>query len=164
MCETGSNQRGIFQQLKLGSTAQTRKENERRLPVHPAHFDRIGEDLGGSIYLQSGYGADFGVPDSRLAPPVGGFRSRAELVAQCEVILLAKPLHEDPAELREGQVLWGWPHCVQDAKVTQSAIDRRLTLIAFEAMNRWTRSGSFNHRHRPDRFFGASQSLLSFRS
>ena len=39
--------------------------------------------------------------------------------------------------------LWGWPHCVQDTQLTQLAIDRRLTLIAFEAMNHWTRDGRF---------------------
>ena len=41
-------------------------------------------------------------------------------------------------------MLWGWPHCVQDAELTQVAIDRQLTLIAFEAMNHWNRDGSFN--------------------
>ena len=46
--------------------------------------------------------------------------------------------------MREGQVLWGWPHCVQDAEITQLAIDRRLTLIAFEAMNHWASDGSFS--------------------
>jgi len=39
-------------------------------------------------------------------------------------------------------VLWGWPHCVQDPEITQLAIDRRLTMIAFEAMNHWTVDGS----------------------
>ena len=41
-------------------------------------------------------------------------------------------------------MLWGWPHCVQDAELTQLAIDRQLTLIAFEAMNHWNRDGSFS--------------------
>jgi alanine dehydrogenase len=50
----------------------------------------------------------------------------------------------DIAQLRSGQVLWGWPHCVQDEELTQLAIDRRLTLIAFEAMNHWNKDGSFN--------------------
>ena len=133
-----------MQQLKLGIVAKTRKENEHRLPVHPDHFDRIDADLRRGIYLEHGYGAHFGVPDQQLAPLVAGFRSRDELVAECDVILLAKPLHEDLTELRDGQVLWGWPHCVQDEKVTQTAIDRRLTLIAFEAMNHWSRQGAFN--------------------
>ncbi|MER5970533.1 N(5)-(carboxyethyl)ornithine synthase [Streptomyces sp. NPDC002055] len=133
-----------MQQLKLGIMSQSRKENEHRLPIHPAHFGRIDADLRAGIHLQTGYGERFGVPDSQLAPFVAGFRSRQELIAECDVILLAKPLHEDLAELRDGQVLWGWPHCVQDQKVTQAAIDRRLTVIAFEAMNHWTREGSFN--------------------
>ena len=46
--------------------------------------------------------------------------------------------------MRPGQVLWGWPHCVQDVEITQEAIDRRLTVIAFEAMNHWTADGSFS--------------------
>ncbi|WP_371788553.1 N(5)-(carboxyethyl)ornithine synthase [Streptomyces griseoaurantiacus] len=133
-----------MQQLTLGIMSQTRKENEHRLPVHPAHFDRIDAGLRERIYLQENYGEHFGVPDSRLAPLIAGIRTREELIADCDVILLAKPLHEDLAELREGQVLWGWPHCVQDERLTQTAIDRRLTLIAFEAMNHWTRSGAFN--------------------
>ncbi|MFG2794170.1 N(5)-(carboxyethyl)ornithine synthase [Streptomyces sp. NPDC048419] len=133
-----------MQQLTLGIMSQTRKENEHRLPVHPAHFDRIDAGLRRRIYLQDNYGEHFGVPDSQLAPLVAGFRTREELIADCDVILLAKPHHEDLAQLREGQVLWGWPHCVQDERLTQTAIDRRLTLIAFEAMNHWSRSGAFN--------------------
>ncbi|MEO5877334.1 MAG: N(5)-(carboxyethyl)ornithine synthase [Streptosporangiaceae bacterium] len=124
--------------------AHSRKENEHRLPIHPAHFERIDADLRGRIHLERGYGDHFGVPDEQLAPFVAGFLPREDLVAECDVVLLAKPLLEDIAELREGQVLWGWPHCVQDAKVTQTAIDRRLTLIAFEAMNHWHSDGSFN--------------------
>ena len=41
-------------------------------------------------------------------------------------------------------MLWGWPHCVQDEEITQLGIDRRLTLIAFEAMNYWSADGSFS--------------------
>jgi alanine dehydrogenase len=124
--------------------AQSRKENEHRLPIHPAHFERIDVDLRAHIRLEQGYGKHFGVSDEQLAPFVAGLLPRAELIERSDVVLLAKPMLEDVAELREGQVLWGWPHCVQDEKVTQTAIDRRLTLIAFEAMNHWTSDGSFN--------------------
>ena len=68
---------------------------------------------------------------------VAGLRTRAELFAECDVILLPKPQPQDLAQMRDGQVLWGWPHCVQDEEITQLSIDRRLTLIAFEAMNYW---------------------------
>ncbi|MBA3265235.1 MAG: alanine dehydrogenase, partial [Nocardioidaceae bacterium] len=131
-------------QLKLGVMWQSAKENERRLPIHPMHFERIDEDLRGCIYLEAGYGQRFGVADEQLASQVAGLGNRQQLIAECDVILLAKPLSQDLAELREGQVLWGWPHCVQDEQVTQLAIDRRLTLLAFEAMNHWHSDGSYN--------------------
>ncbi len=133
-----------MQKLDLGIISQSRKENEHRLPIHPSHFDRIDADLRKHIYLEHGYGERFGIPDEQLARSVAGFRTRAELIAECQVILLAKPLAKDLADLREGQILWGWPHCVQDAELTQLAVDRHLTLIAFEAMNHWTKDGSFN--------------------
>jgi alanine dehydrogenase len=52
-------------------------------------------------------------------------------------------LLSDLEDLRDGQVLWGWPHAVQDPELTQVSIDKHLTLIAWEAMNRWTSSGAF---------------------
>jgi alanine dehydrogenase len=131
-------------ELSLGVASQSRKENERRLPIHPLHLERIDADLRARIYLEQGYGERFGIPDERLAPYVGGMRTRAQLVAGCDVLLLPKPTAQDVAELRDGQILWGWPHCVQNAKITQLAIDRRLTLIAFEAMNHWTADGGFS--------------------
>ena len=97
----------------------------------------------GRIYLERGYGERFGVPDEQLAPHVAGVLPRQQLLADCDVILLPKPLPADLADLRDGQVLWGWPHCVQSEEITQIAIDRHLTLIAFEAMNHWAGDGEF---------------------
>jgi alanine dehydrogenase len=130
-------------ELSLGVMARSRKENERRLAIHPRHIDRIDADLRQRIYLERGYGERFGVPDKQLAGQVAGLCTRDQLVAECDVILLPKPLAEDLAEMRDGQVLWGWPHCVQNEDITQQAIERRLTLIAFEAMNHWSSDGSF---------------------
>ena len=130
--------------LSLGVMGSSRKENERRLAIHPRHLGRIPDDLRGHVLLERGYGERFGVPDAALARVVGGFRTRAELVEECDVVLQPKPLIEEIAALRRGQVLWGWPHCVQDHELTQVAIDRSLTLIAFEAMNHWNADGSFS--------------------
>ena len=129
--------------LSLGVLARSRKENERRLPIHPQHLERIDPDLRAHLYLEQGYAEGFGVPDDHLAPLVAGMLPRQRLIAECDVIMLPKPVPEDLADLREEQVLWGWPHCVQSEEITQLAIDRRLTLIAFEAMNHWSRDGAF---------------------
>ena len=131
-------------QLSVGVMARSLKENEHRLPLHPKHVDRIPVELRGRVFLETGYGERHGVSDDQLERFVGGFRSREQLVAECDVILAPKPLLSDISALREGQVLWGWPHCVQDAELTQVAIDRQLTLIAFEAMNHWNKDGSFS--------------------
>ncbi|MFD3595666.1 N(5)-(carboxyethyl)ornithine synthase [Nocardia sp. NPDC058640] len=130
--------------LTVGVVATSRKENEHRLAIHPAHLDRIDPELRGQIFLEYGYGDRFGYPDDALAPLVAGFRKREELFAECDVLLLAKPLADDLEQMREGTIVWGWPHCVQDARMTQLAVDRDLTLIAWEAMNHWTKSGAFN--------------------
>jgi alanine dehydrogenase len=129
--------------LTLGVLASTRKPDERRLPIHPSHLDRIAPELRQQIMLERGYGERFGVSDAQLAPLVGRLTGREELLARADVVLLPKPQPEDLAELRDGQVLWGWPHCVQDRAITQLAIDKKLTLIAFEAMNHWASDGGF---------------------
>jgi alanine dehydrogenase len=131
-------------QLTLGVVATSRKTDERRLAIHPAHVERIDPELRARTFLEHGYGERFGFADEALAPLVAGLRSREQLLADSDVVLLPKPLAEDLESLHAGQVVWGWPHCVQDRRLTQLAIDRGLTLIAFEAMNHWTRSGHFS--------------------
>ncbi len=130
--------------LILGVMATSRKADERRLPIHPAHFERIDADLRANMILERGYGARFGVADKDLEPLVGGMADRDEIIARADVVLLPKPQASDLDDLREGQVLWGWPHCVQDRDITQLAIDKSLTLIAWEAMNHWTADGWFS--------------------
>jgi alanine dehydrogenase len=134
---------GPLNHLTLGVLASTRKPDERRLPIHPLHLERIAPALRQQIMMERGYGERFGVSDAKLALLVGRLTSREELVAKADVVLLPKPQPEDLAELRDGQVLWGWPHCVQDRAITQLAIDKKLTLIAFEAMNHWATDGGF---------------------
>lgn len=129
--------------LSIGILGQSSLENEYRLPIHPSHFQRVLADTAASLFIETGYGEKFDVSDDELAPHVGGVLGRAELIARCDVILAPKMQPEDLAELRDGQTVWGWPHCVQDVEIAQLAIDKRLTLIAFEAMNHWNSDGSF---------------------
>ena len=133
--------------LTLGVVATSRKPDERRQAIHPAHLERIDAELRARMLFEHGYGDQLGSSDEEIAPLVGGLRSRAELFEQADVLLLPKPLAEDLETLRPGQVVWGWPHCVQDRRMAQLAIDRRVTLIAWEAMNHWNDEG----RLRPPR-------------
>jgi alanine dehydrogenase len=133
----------VAQELTLGVVATSRKPDERRQAIHPGHLERIDAGLRARMLFEHGYGDLLGSSDGEIGALVGSLRTRAELFEQCDVILLPKPVPEDLETLRPGQVVWGWPHCVQDRRMTQLAIDRRVTLIAWEAMNRWSEKGDF---------------------
>jgi alanine dehydrogenase len=122
---------------QLGVIGTSRKENEHRLPIHPLHFDQIPTEIRPNIRFERGYGDPFAVSDEELARRFGGVAEREALLGGSDVVLLPKPLPADLLELGEGAVLWGWPHCVQQTEITQAAIDRKLTLIAWEAMFIW---------------------------
>jgi alanine dehydrogenase len=132
------------ERLTIGVVGTTRKPDERRRPIHPLHLDRIDEAVRAHLLFERGYGEHFGVGDDAVEPLVGGVVGRDELLRRADVVLLPKPLAADLAEMREGQTLWGWPHLVQDPEVTQLAIDRKLSVIAWESMNHWNRDGSFS--------------------
>ena len=84
-----------MEQLSLGVVATSRKRDESRLAIHPEHLGRIDAELRRRISLERGYGQRFGISDDWLAAQVGGLRSREELIDECDVILLPKPLAED---------------------------------------------------------------------
>src|SRR5947207_2869565 len=76
--------------------SRSNKKDERRLPIHPQHIERIDVDLCGSIFLERGYGESFGVPDERLAPLVAGLLPRSRLIADCDAILLTQAVASGP--------------------------------------------------------------------
>ncbi|MDP8223800.1 MAG: hypothetical protein P9L99_10610, partial [Candidatus Lernaella stagnicola] len=127
--------------LKLGVIGTSKKENEKRVPLHPDHLSRIPEDVRRQLIFEQGYGERFGISDSDLASRVGGTATRSEILADLGVVLLPKPEVEDLKTLREGGILWGWPHCAQQRALTQVAIERKQTLIAFEEMFVWGPDG-----------------------
>lgn len=127
--------------LKLGVIGSSQKANERRLPIHPDHLPRLPESVRRQLIFEKGYGASLGIADEEIARQTGGIATRRELLADLGAVVLPKPGVEDLETLCEGGVLWGWPHCVQQQALTQVAIDRRQTLIAFEEMFVWGPNG-----------------------
>ncbi|MBM6590131.1 N(5)-(carboxyethyl)ornithine synthase [Brevibacterium sp. RIT 803] len=130
--------------LTLGLLADSSMENERRLPIHPHHLDRIEPEVRAEMIVERGYAEDFQLEPGYIESRVGRVAERSEVIESADVLLLPKPQAADVEAIPEGRTLWGWPHCVQDEAMAQTAIDRRLTLIAFEAMNHWTRQGDFS--------------------
>lgn len=127
--------------LELGVIGTSRKENERRVAIHPAHLSRIPVEVRMQMVFEKGYGEPFGVSDDVLVAECGGVAGRRELLEKSAIVLLPKPGVEDLQETRENGIVWGWPHCVQQRAIAQVAIDRKLTLIAFEEMFAWGPEG-----------------------
>ena len=135
-----------MKKMILGVVGTSRKEDEKRVPIHPDHLSRIPENIRKQLIFEKGYGAPFGLDDDFFVSQVRGVASRQELLAEIGSVIIAKPVLADLQEIREGGFIWGYPHCAQQIDITQTAIDRKLTLIAFEDMFIWSPNGQMG-RH-----------------
>lgn len=132
--------------LKFGVIGTSKKADEHRVPIHPDHLPRLKEEYRKQLVFEKGYGEPFGISDDAIAAQTGGIASRHDILAKLGNVIIAKPILADLEQLREGGTLWGYPHCAQQRAITQVAIDRKLTLIAFEDMFVWGPSGQIG-RH-----------------
>jgi alanine dehydrogenase len=132
--------------LKVGVIGTSKKIDERRLPIHPKHLDRIPESLRKQLIFEKGYGEPFGITDEEISALCGGIDTRHNLLANIGTVIINKPILEDLEELKIGGTLWGYVHCVQQDEITQAAIKRKQTLIAFEDMFIWSPEGQIG-RH-----------------
>jgi N5-(carboxyethyl)ornithine synthase len=130
-----------IQASTIGIIGTSRKQDERRVPLHPDHLCRLPEDVRRQLVFETGYGKPFNLSDEELSAQSGGVASCNEILKSAGLVVIAKPVPEDLRELREGGVLWGYVHCAQQREMTQTAIDRKQTLIAFEDMFVWGPSG-----------------------
>jgi len=132
--------------LKVGVIGTSRKTDERRLPLHPEHLSRIPEALRKQLIFEEGYGIPFGISDEEIAALSGGIDTRHNLLANIGTVIISKPILADLEELKVGGTLWGYVHCVQQQEITDAAIKRKQTLIAFEDMFIWSPEGQIG-RH-----------------
>jgi len=127
--------------MRIGIVKTSLKENERRVPIYPEHLPRFPEPLRSQMVFELNYGSDFGFPDEYFVAHGASIAPRDTLLADCGLVVLPKPMPEDLAKMRPHQILFGWPHAVQQRAITQQAIDRRLTVIAWEDMHHWSDAG-----------------------
>lgn len=131
---------------QIGVIGTSKKVDERRVPIHPEHLQRLPENIRRQLIFEKGYGAPFNMEDEEIVEQTGGIATRAELLSDLGSVIIAKPMLSDLKALKEGGMLWGYPHCAQQMQITQTAIDRKLTLIAFEDMFVWNPNGQIG-RH-----------------
>lgn len=120
--------------MYIGIFGTSLKKNEKRIPIHPEHFDDIDDHILKKLIFEEGYAQEFGFDIAQHKHRIAGILPRSEIFEQCNILILPKFSSQDNNNFREGQTIYGWPHCVQGSEITQVAIDKKLTLIAFEAM------------------------------
>ncbi|MGC9965713.1 MAG: alanine dehydrogenase [Syntrophobacteraceae bacterium] len=127
--------------VKIGIFKTSLKENEARVPIYPEHLPRLSGALRSRMFFERNYGSEYGFSESYFVGHGVAICDCEYLLSECDLIVLPKPMPEDLVAMKPGQVLFGWVHCVQQKAITQLAIDRRLTIIAWEAMHDWSESG-----------------------
>lgn len=133
----------MTQLLTVGVIGKSLKENEKRVAIHPEHIKRIPQRIRKQITFEEGYGLRFGMDNNTLAKLSSGrVAFREEIMKGFDCVIMPKPLVEDFSQVREGAIVWGWPHCIQQKEITQVSIDRKLTLIAWEEMFIYGRTGN----------------------
>lgn len=120
--------------MKTGIFKTSRKENEKRIPIYPEHIVKIARSVREQLVFEEGYGLDYGYTDGYIRDIGCSLAPREELY-QCDIIVLPKPVAADLAQMKEGGILCGWTHAVQQRDIADLAIERKLTLLAWEEMN-----------------------------
>lgn len=120
--------------MSIGIFGSSLKTGEKRIPLHPKHLVKLPKDQLKQCFFEERYGEDFGFDINTLKKYIAGIKPREALFKQCQTILLPKICDADLPFLQPNQIIYGWPHCVQGENITQTAINKSLTLVAFEAM------------------------------
>ena len=131
--------------MKIAVFKTSLKENENRLPIYPEHLPFISRELRNCLFLEKDYGKAYGYSDNDLADHCRCFLERDELINECDLLMLPKPVSEDLKKMHHGQVLWGWAHCIQQHEITQIAIDKKISIVAWEEMHLWKKGEKSLH-------------------
>lgn len=121
--------------MNIAVIRTSRKENEKRVPIHPEHIKNMPEDIRQHLFFEKGYGIPFGISDEQITALTGNeLLDRKVLFDNFKAIIITKPVEKDFSEMQNGTVVWGWVHSVQQNNIAQIAINKKLTLFAWESM------------------------------
>ncbi|MDR3552475.1 MAG: N(5)-(carboxyethyl)ornithine synthase [Clostridia bacterium] len=121
--------------MNIAVIGTSKKENEKRVAIHPQHIRMIPENIRRHLFFEKGYGAPFGMPDDKIAFLTGNrLMEREKLLKGLGAAIIPKPMEEDLEQMQDGALVWGWVHSVQQKEIAQIAIDKKMTLIAWENM------------------------------
>lgn len=125
--------------MKIGVLWSSHKENEKRYPLVRKHIIQLKPEELEQLYFEEGY------PNLEFSDQAFNFLPRQDVFEKCDLVILPKPDRQDYPYLKENQILWGWPHTVQGVEIANIAIEKKLTLIAWENMYVWSNNSKKEH-------------------
>ncbi|MCP4089301.1 MAG: hypothetical protein GY746_05870 [Gammaproteobacteria bacterium] len=139
----------------IGFIGSSLKKHEKRAPLHPADFDKLPQFITESCAIDIGYFRFFpGYGENVLTTPIKVI-PREEVLRNSKIVVIPKPTPNDLELLSEGQIVFGWGHCVQDREIVDVAIRNKLTLISWENIFAYVSDGMLHTFH-------ANNSLAGF--
>lgn len=111
---------------------KSRKPNEKRRALLPHHVSAIRHAK--QLVFETGYGEHMGFSDADYIA-AGAKVSNMREIYECDVVCNPKaPEPEERALYRSGQTFFGWAHAVQGRAFVDFALEKGLTVIAWEDM------------------------------
>ena len=138
ICPRGSH---ATRYLTLGfiSTSRYAKDPkwgpERRVMLHPKHFEQIPPERRAFVLFEEGYGERFGLSDQQIRGMGFEVVSKDDLWKAADVLLTPKVHIEDYRQVTNpGQALFGLQYLTYKKDALRAAIERRATAISLDAM------------------------------
>lgn len=107
------------------------KENENRRALVPDHIANIRNK--DRVFIETGYGNVLGLPDKNYTDLGLNVCSREEALTK-DIICDPKVGDAEYLKILKHQTIFGWIHAVQNRAITDTLIDKHLTVYAWEDM------------------------------
>lgn len=110
---------------------KSHKENESRIAILPEDLTKIRHIS--EIFIEQGYGEDFGILDNEYQSKGANIASRREVLTK-DIICDPKIGDAEYLKTLNNQIIFGWIHAVQNKDIANTIIKNKLTAIAWEDM------------------------------
>lgn len=120
------------QNFKIALLQSSTKPFEKRVPVHPEHFDVIEHKFRKFLYFERNYSINLGYPNSYHESLGYNTEERSNLIASADCSILVRPMPQDILSMRKDSLAIGWFHCIQFKEMAEAAVSKQITLIGME--------------------------------
>ncbi|NLJ18844.1 N(5)-(carboxyethyl)ornithine synthase [Globicatella sulfidifaciens] len=108
------------------------KNGEKRLAVLPK--DLLSINNVSALFFEKGYASEHGIEDSEYEKYGANIAEREQVLSKD---IICDPKIGDATyldELKDGTIIWGWIHAVQNPKLAKLLVEKYITVYAWEDM------------------------------